>query len=403
MSHTNVMTMSHTRRIRTVVLCALAALVASAATAARAQAQAVTGGVGADWTTASSTAAGGTLLGVTVTLSGSRVTTVAEGSVVDGRSPYFASSAFSPALPKSDMIQIFGPPAGPYPANPYTIKFDAPVKDPLLHIGSLGSKLVFSGTTVTKRSGNLVVAGGTTLSSYPLNATPAGVPADADGTVKLSGTFGNGANGYPPVSLTTSQPPWANWASPDGILIQLVALVECTDWTSVSANDAGGTLLGAHVTLTRQAAPEQHYPLSYGSVLDRTWTYFAGAIFSPALPASDVIHVMGPRDHGVTYHYAIGGLPTTRPILHLGSLASAIGFVSGPTATALSRESADFQVAGSTVTGKVSNPIGTYGLNDVSGTVMLSNATSAISFDITNPGANFLQEDGIYLQVCAAV
>jgi hypothetical protein len=394
------MTTSHTRRIRTVILCALAALVASAGTAAGAQAQAVAGAVAADWTTVSSTVAKGTLLGAGVTLSDSRVTTTAEGAVVDGSSTYFAAGAFSPALPKSDMMQIFGPPKGPYPSNPYTIKFDAPVKDPILHIGSLGSKMVFSGTSPTKRSGSIVVSG-TTVSSYPLNATASDVPPDADGTVTLSGTFGNGANGYPPISFATSQPPWANWASPDGILIQVVALVQCADWTSASANTADGTLLGTSVTMKREPSADQRYPLSYGSRLDGSWPGFAAPIFSPALPSSDVIQIMGPRQHGAVYRYTIGFAAKTRPILHLGSLASAITFGSRTPVTLLSRESADLQVISPTVTGKV-QPIGSYGLNDISGTVMLSESTSPISFEISNPGADFVQEDGIYVQVCAA-
>ena len=34
------------------------------------------------------------------------------------------------------------------------------------------------------------------------------------------------------------------------------------------------------------------------------------------------------------------------------------------------------------------------------GSVMLS-AASTVTFDVLNPGASFVQEDGIYLQVCA--
>jgi hypothetical protein len=403
MPHTNAMTMPHARRIRTIALGALAALVASAGPAAEAQAQSVTGAVAADWTTVSSTMAAGTLLGGQLTLSGSRVTTLAEGAVIDGRSTYFAGSAFSPALPKTDMMQIFGPPAGPYPANPYTIKLDVPVKDPLLYIGSLASKLVFSGASATKRSGSIVVAG-STISSYPLNATPPSVPPDADGTIRLSGTFGNGVNGYPAISFTASQPPWASWASPDGIFIQVAALAECADWTAAGTNIAGASLLGASLTMTREPSPDQRYPLSDGSRLDGGWSGFAAQIFSPALPLSDAVQMTGPRKHGAVYRYTIGfGSPKTRPILHLGSLASAITFGAGAPVTALSRESADFQVAGATVTGKLVDPIGPYGLNDVSGTVMLSGTLSSIGFEISNPYADALQEDGIYLQVCAAV
>jgi len=404
MSHTRSMRMSRKRRLRAVALGALAGLLASGGAAAGAQAQAPTGGVAADWLTASTTSATGKLLGSDVTLSESRVTTAEAGAVLDGRSTYFASSAFSPALPKSDMMQVFGPAAGSSTVYSYALSFRQPVTDPILHIGSLAAKLELPGTTATKRSGTIQVSAtttGTTVSSLPLSSNPSSVPPDADGTIRLSGTFGNGANGHRPITLKTSTPPWGNWAS-DGILIQVAAPVTCTDWLAAGASTADGTLPGRTVKITRAPSPFQLYPLSFGTQVNGSWPGFGAAFYSPVLPASDVIHMVGPRDPGVRYHYtidireALNGLPrVTRAILNIGSLASAIEFATPTSVTPLSREGAAFDVTPSSVRAILSS-----GQSDVGGSVMLSPA-STIKFDILNPDRSFVQEDGIYLQVCA--
>jgi hypothetical protein len=67
-------------------------------------------------------------------------------SRVDGSWPYFAGPAFAPSLAESDVIQIGAPQGG----AGYTISFrDAAgnavgVKDPVLHVASLGSTLNFT-------------------------------------------------------------------------------------------------------------------------------------------------------------------------------------------------------------------------------------------------------------------
>jgi uncharacterized protein YkwD len=199
-------THSHRTRALIVVLCALAALLASALSAARAQAATTA----TDWTAVSANTATGTLQGTSVSLSGTQVWNTPT-SRVDGSWPYFAGAAFSPALPKSDVIQITGA-AG----ASYNIRFGgAGVKDPILHLGSLGSRIEFldlpAGTPVTKLSseGGFDVTGNA-VTGTPGNAILASGNSDASGSVKLTGTF-------------TSIKFTANYAGPaDGILVQVL-------------------------------------------------------------------------------------------------------------------------------------------------------------------------------------
>ena len=67
-----------------------------------------------------------------VTLSGTHVFGTPT-SVLDGSWPYFGGPDYTPALPKSDMIQI-----GVTPGAQYTISFGTPTTDPVLDLGSLG-------------------------------------------------------------------------------------------------------------------------------------------------------------------------------------------------------------------------------------------------------------------------
>jgi hypothetical protein len=78
----------------------------------------------------------GTVLGTGVSLSGTHVWNVPV-SRVDGSWPYFAGPTFSPALPKSDVIQISGAPGASYTIG-FRTAAGSPVtvKDPVLHLGS---------------------------------------------------------------------------------------------------------------------------------------------------------------------------------------------------------------------------------------------------------------------------
>jgi hypothetical protein len=167
------------------VLCVLAAVGAGAGAAAQAQAAPNTAIAATDWTAVSSNTASGTLLGTSVSLSGSHVWNTPT-SRVDESWPYFAGPAFSPGLPKSDEIQISGA-----PGYSYAIRFGAPVTDPILELGSLGSRITFpSGTLVTRLSGETgFTVSGTSVSGTPTNTIGANGLNDASGTIKLTGTY----------------------------------------------------------------------------------------------------------------------------------------------------------------------------------------------------------------------
>jgi hypothetical protein len=162
-----------------------------------------------DWTGITGNAATGSVLGTSVTLAGTHVfgTPV---SVLDGSWPYFAGPDFTPGLPKSDVIQIGGTPGAAY-----TISFRAPITDPVLHLGSLADRIDFPpGTRVARLSGDsgFTVSGSSVTGALQASLGPDGVN-DANGTVKLSGTFTSIAFTVTPV-----------YAGPeDGILVQVGA------------------------------------------------------------------------------------------------------------------------------------------------------------------------------------
>jgi hypothetical protein len=197
--------MSHGRRARAVFLCALAAL--AAGTCAAAQAQAAPVSVAADWTSVSANTARGTVLGTSVSLSGTHVWNTPT-SVLDGSWPYFAGPAFSPTLTKTDEIQISGA-----PGYSYTIRFAAPTTNPILELGSLASRIDFPTTTrLTRLSGESgFTVSGNSVSGTPTNTLGSSSLNDASGTIKLTGT-------YTTITFTTTP----NYTGPeDGILVAL--------------------------------------------------------------------------------------------------------------------------------------------------------------------------------------
>jgi hypothetical protein len=140
----------------------------------------------ADWTAVSNNAAAGTLLGNSITLSGTHVSDP-PGSTVNGTSRLFSSAQFTPSLPTSDAIEI----RASSPAFAYTIQFGAPIQNPILDIGSLGSALQFPpGTAITRVSGTsgFAVSGATVTGAANNDVDPSG-ENDSYGTVMLRGTF----------------------------------------------------------------------------------------------------------------------------------------------------------------------------------------------------------------------
>ena len=140
----------------------------------------------ADWTAVGANVATGTLLGQPISLSGTHVFDLPI-SRVDGSWPDFAGPDFTPPLTTTDVIQI----GATTPAESYTLQFGSPVIDPVLYVGSLGSRLDFpAGTQITKISGDSgFTVSGSTVTGTPRSALgPDGVN-DANGTVQLAGTF----------------------------------------------------------------------------------------------------------------------------------------------------------------------------------------------------------------------
>ena len=165
----------------------------------------------ADWTAISgTTVATGTLLGASISLSGSHVFPTPT-SVLDGSWPFFDGPDFTPPLPKTDVIQIGG-----LPGDAYTLQFGSPVTDPVLEIGSIADKMVFpSGTQVTKLSGQstFTVAGNVITGTANPALGPDSVN-DSNGTVQLTGTF---------TSIPFTVDPNYVLGSEDGILMQVGA------------------------------------------------------------------------------------------------------------------------------------------------------------------------------------
>lgn len=189
------------------VVIVLAALLPATALAVAPTAQDFT-----DWTSASGSpaVAVGTLHGQSVTLSGMHVFPPPV-SVVDGHWTFFSGPDFSPSLPSTDMIQI----GATTLTESYTLSFGAPVTDPEIEIGSLGSSLNFpSGTVINRISGQSgFTVTGSTITGAPNSALgPDGV-GDSNGSVQLIGTFTS-------ISFTATY----SGSTEDGVLLQVGAV-----------------------------------------------------------------------------------------------------------------------------------------------------------------------------------
>jgi hypothetical protein len=165
----------------------------------------------ADWTNITgTTAATGTLLGASISLSGSHVFPTPI-SVLNGTWPFFDGPDFAPPLAKTDVIQIGG-----LPGDSYTLQFGAPVKDPVLEIGSVADRMTFpAGTQITKLSGQRSFTVADNVVTGRLNPAlgPDGVN-DSNGTVQLTGAF---------TSIPFTVDPTYVPGNEDGILLQVGA------------------------------------------------------------------------------------------------------------------------------------------------------------------------------------
>lgn len=378
------------------VLCAFAALAMSTTAAPRAQAATVM----TDWTAVGGNTATGTLLGASVDL---KVAAGYTGHVwdtpvsrTDETWTGFNGPDFSPSLTQSDEIQLSGFDA----STRYTLTFGGEgIVNPTLLLGSLASSTQFTGMTATRPDGTIAttavsvtkLSGATTFtaSGSVVSGTPTGVPGpeyvwDSSGAVRL-----NSSDPVKSVTFTASRNYPA--ATEDGILLQVVARVDCADWTTPTPTSVSGKLLGSDVSLSGG-------PMT--SAVNGNWTSFDGPDFTPSLPTSDMVEIGGATGRS----YAIGFSATPRtPILLIGSLASSLGFPAALSVTKVDGPAGDFTVTGTTVTGKlkITDP-GPEHVYDSSGTVRLgklrTTGASTTSFSTTYTGP---QPDGIPMQVCA--
>ncbi|MEU8679430.1 hypothetical protein, partial [Streptomyces sp. NPDC048560] len=172
------------------------------------------------------------------------------------------------------------------------------------------------------------------------------------------------------------------------------------DWTFLNDEntEAIGTLGGHDVRLTGQRpVATDRAPLGT-AVLDGTFTGFHTAFFSPPLPTSDLIEIVGLRG-GSSFRVEFDA-EVKDPVFHLGSLASTLEFLDlpvGTEVTQLSGDAAKFKVDGNSVTGKVFQPPPeSTEPTDSDGTVRLNGLFRSIAFTLT-PG--FDGHDGVHLQI----
>lgn len=167
-----------------------------------------------------------------------------------------------------------------------------------------------------------------------------------------------------------------------------------TDWTSVAANRAAGTLLGTTVTLS--GGHVWDVPVSR---TDGSWPYFSGPDFMPSLPSTDEIQISGGAAPGYDYTLTFS-TPVTDPVIEIGSLASKLEFTNTTGVTKLAGDSG-FTTSPSTVTGTPRSTPGPEYVYDASGTIKLAGTYTSIGFKATKlyPGGG---EDGILVQVLVA-
>ncbi|WP_406088855.1 hypothetical protein [Streptomyces sp. NBC_01013] len=199
-----------------------------------------------DWTFCNDekTEAIGILGGHQVTLTGQRTVATDEAplgtATFNGTSPHFHTASFTPPLPATDLMEIVGLRGG----SSFRVEFDAEVKDPVFHLGSLGSTLEFLdlpvGTEVTRLSGDA-----TELKEFKVNGNKVMGKAfqpdigsteltDSDGSVRLNGLFRSIA--------FTLKPRFTGGSGNDGVHFQIGGMVETgSDRAEIRIDSSGLT------------------------------------------------------------------------------------------------------------------------------------------------------------------
>ncbi|MFI1502066.1 hypothetical protein [Streptomyces platensis] len=343
----------------------------------------------ADWKSRSGNVAAGSLDGATVQITGHLGTTI-----LDGSAPVFSSPVFTPSLPASDMIEIVGEPEN----NEFTVNFPgAMVQDPVFHLGSLGSTLTFpAGTLINRLSGDTETS--TDPRDFRVKANqvigkafqpPPGEPTDSSGSVRLPGRFSS-------IKFNV-KPNFVGGSNMDGVALQIggTALqLPFTDWKSRSGNVAAGSLDGATVQITGHLGT---------TILDGSAPVFSSPVFTPSLPASDMIEIVGePENNEFTVNFP--GAMVQDPVFHLGSLGSTLTFPAGTLINRLSGDTEtstdprDFRVKANQVIGKAFQPPPGEP-TDSSGSVRLPGRFSSIKFNVKPNFVGGSNMDGVALQI----
>ncbi|GGT08928.1 hypothetical protein GCM10010271_08790 [Streptomyces kurssanovii] len=353
-----------------------------------------------DWTFRNEerTRAVGTLGGHQVTLTGTAAGPVSEfkplgAAYLDENWEQFGLDLFTPQMPDSDMIEIVG-----LTGHSFTIGFETEVQDLVLHLGSLASTLVFTdpaNVTVTKLSGDddFQAEGNKVEGQY--HEPSDGGPSDSNGSVRLRGR-------QPFSSLTFTLVPNHPVTGHDGVHFQLGGKVEplqFVDWDSRNEErtEATGKLDGHRVTLTGTAAgPVSELKPLGAAYLDENWEQFGLDLFTPQMPDSDMIEIVGLTGHSFTIKLQ---KKMEDLVIHLGSLASTLLFTdpADVTVTKLSGDE-NFQAEGNKVEGLYHQP-SDGGPSDSNGSVRLHalEPFNSLTFTLV-PRAPVIGHDGVHFQ-----
>lgn len=168
-----------------------------------------------DWTSVdlNGNVAQGSMGPIAVTLSGGDLVF----AITDGSSTAYDDPTYCPPLATADYLEFRGTPLAPT----YTVSFGRLVHNPVLHIGSLGSTLTFSGVTLTKLCGqaSLAVTGNQVIGPDCIGGGPPPIDSDHNGTIRVNGWVSS-------LTFTAAFDPGApgcSSASEDGISIQIGA------------------------------------------------------------------------------------------------------------------------------------------------------------------------------------
>jgi hypothetical protein len=152
-------------------------------------------------------------------------------------------------------------------------------------------------------------------------------------------------------------------------------------WCDGVAAGAVGTLHDAPVMLVG--------PMGTAFFRHDDYHGFAAQPFTPTLASTTMVELSGAPGHSFTLQFPAS---IKDPVLHLGSLASALSFTDASAVTLVSGDH-DFKVNGSTVSGQAA------GSSDSNGTVMIPGVFEQLTFTLTPTFGDSSAKDGVFLQI----